>query len=446
MAVSKYRLPLHSQIFIGMIVGILGGIIVKYTVGDKEIIGRIIAWIAPVGDIFMNFIFMMVIPLILSALTMGVSEVGDLGKLGRLGWKMLRYTIIVTAISVFIGLALVTIVQPGKSLSIENREALSRQYEEKAEKIQSDAVTAKERSIGEIITNIVPRNPIAEMVYAFDPGHRGGGLLAVMFFSLVLGIALASSDQEKVKPVKDFLAGLYEVVMKVIQFAMKLAPFGVAALLFELTVELGISILMVLLQYVLLVIGALALHMFVTYSLILKYFSGMSPMRFFRDIKEVMVTAFSTSSSNATLPIAIKTSIEKLRIKKDISHFVLTIGSTANQNGTALYEGITVLFLAQCFGVELDMYDQIIVLVTCILAGVGTAGVPGGSLPVIVLILISVGVPGKSIALIYGVDRILDMCRTVLNVTGDLTAAAYINHSENKHLQEKAPDSESTAY
>jgi DAACS family dicarboxylate/amino acid:cation (Na+ or H+) symporter len=225
---------------------------------------------------------------------------------------------------------------------------------------------------------------------------------------------------------------MYEVVMKIIGFAMKLAPFGIMALLFVLTVNMGWSILSVLLKYVLLVLGALAFHQFVTYSIILRYFAGRNPGRFFGQVKDVMLTAFSTSSSNATLPTAIDASINKLGISKDVTNFTLTIGSTGNQHGTALYEGITILFLAQCFGVELSTGSQIMVVFISILAGMGTAGVPGGSLPVMMLILVSIGVPGESIALIYGVDRILDMSRTVLNVTGDLTAAAYIQYSEDK--------------
>src|SRR5690606_25815222 len=278
----------------------------------------------------------------------------------------------------------------------------------------------------------VPKNPLEDMTRAFDSNYLGGGLLAVMFFALIFGIAMASVDQEKTAPVKAFFEGLYEIVIKIIGYAMRLAPYGVAALLFNLTVSVGASFLLELLKYVLIVLVALAIHQFVTYSIILKFFARRNPLEFFKKSSEVVITAFSTSSSNATLPTAIKVSIEKLKIPKPIANFVLTIGSTANQNGTALFEGITVLFLAQCFNVELSLTSQVTVVFLCILAGIGTAGVPGGSLPVIVTILVSIGVPGEAIGLIYGVDRILDMSRTVLNVTGDVTAAAYIQRVQEK--------------
>jgi len=297
------------------------------------------------------------------------------------------------------------------------------------EKIQGNAEIAKTKSLADVLTAIIPKNPVEDMARAFDPTYSGGGLLALMFFSLMLGIALSIADQEKVAPVKKFLEGVYEVVMIVISIGMKLAPYGVAALLFNLTANMGFSVLKLLLSFVMVVILALSLHMFGTYSLLLRFWCKMKPSFFFSNIQEVMLTAFSTSSSNATLPTAIRVCNEKLKIPRDITNFVLTIGSTANQNGTALYEGITVLFLAQCFGVDLTLTQQIFVVVMSILGGVGTAGVPGGSLPIIMLILVSVGVPGESIMLIYGVDRILDMCRTVLNVTGDLTAAVYVNQA-----------------
>src|SRR5690606_19803744 len=279
---------------------------------------------------------------------------------------------------------------------------------------------------------IVPKNPLEEMAKAFEPGHEGGGLLSVMFFALIFGIAMTAVGPEKTATLKLFLEGLYEIVIKIIGYAMKLAPYGVAALLFNMVVNVGANFLISLLWYVAIVLVALAIHQFIVYAVILKYFAKRKPYQFMKDMGEVTLTAFSTSSSNATLPTAIRVSIEKLKIPKSIAHFVLTIGSTGNQNGTALFEGITVLFLAQVFDVELSVGSQITVVLLCILAGVGTAGVPGGSLPVIVTILISIGVPGEAIALIYGVDRILDMSRTTLNVNGDITAAAYIQYTEEK--------------
>ncbi len=425
-------MKLHTKIFIGMIVGIVGGLVVKSMGLPQETISTIMKWADPIGRIFMNMIFMMVIPLILSALILGVAEIGDLKKLGRMGFKLMVYTVVVSFIAVMIGVSMVNIFNPGKRISEDTREYLVSEFSDNAQRAQGYSELAQERTVGDILVQIVPKNPLEEMAKAFEPGHTGGGLLSVMFFALIFGVAMAAVGPEKTRPVKEFLEGLYEIVIKVIGYAMSLAPYGVAALLFNMVVNVGADFLVSLLWYVVIVIAALAIHQFVVYAIILKYFANRKPYQFMKDMSEVTLTAFSTSSSNATLPTAIRVSIEKLKIPKPIAHFVLTVGSTGNQNGTALFEGITVLFLAQCFNVDLSFASQITVVLLCILAGVGTAGVPGGSLPVIVTILVSIGVPGESIALIYGVDRILDMARTTLNVNGDITAAAYIQHAEEK--------------
>lgn len=439
MNASRRSFPLHTKIFIGMVVGIIAGAVVQALNLDKETVDQITRYVKPVGDIFLRMIFMMVIPLIISALTLGVAELGDLKKVGRVGLRTLVYTIIVSAISVLIGVTMVKVFQPGSGLSSQDKQALLERYAGTSATLQQNVQNTK--GIGEILTTLVPRNPLEDMTRAFDPTYTGGGILAIMFFALMLGIALTVADQDKVVAFKQFLEGLYEIVMKIIGFGMKLAPFGVASLLFVLTATLGFAILTAVLKFVIVVIVALAIHQFITYSLLLKFLGKMNPGYFFKNVTEVMLTAFSTSSSNATLPTAIRVAIEKLKLPKDITHFVLTIGSTANQNGTALYEGIAVLFIAQCFGVELDLPRQILVVILAVLGGVGTAGVPSGSLPIIMLILISIGVPGEGIAIIYGVDRILDMCRTVLNVTGDLTAAVYVSRTESELAENRLEDS-----
>jgi len=426
------KVALHTRILVGMGIGVLAGLIVKQLGLDPETLNTIIKWVEPVGQIFLRMVFMTVIPLVFSALVLGIAEIGDLKRVGRIGVRLLIYSLVVSTISVFIGIALVNTFEPGHSLTPETRDYLTEKFHDNSEVASANAAIAQERTVGDILTNIVPKNPLADMVGAFDTSYTGGGLLAVMFFALIFGIGMASVDEEKSATLKSFLEGMYEVVIKIIGYAMQLAPYGVAALLFNLTVNVGASFLMVLLKYVLIVLGGLAIHQFVTYSIVLKFFANRNPLDFFKKSTEVILTAFSTSSSNATLPTAISVSINKLKIPKPIANFVLTIGSTANQNGTALFEGITVLFLAQCFNVELSLLSQITVVFLAILAGIGTAGVPGGSLPVIVTILVSIGVPGEAIGLIYGVDRILDMSRTVLNVTGDITAAAYIQHVEEK--------------
>jgi DAACS family dicarboxylate/amino acid:cation (Na+ or H+) symporter len=290
------------------------------------------------------------------------------------------------------------------------------------------------KSIVDTLLDIIPRNPLEDAVRAFDASYRGGGLLAVMFFSLVFGVALATIDRSKTAGLVAAIEGLYEVVMKIISFAMRLAPFGVAALMFTISARLGFGIVGVLSKYVGVVLAGLALHQFGVYGLLVRLLARMSPIVFFKKIREVMLVAFSTSSSNATLPTALRVTEQRLGVPRHIAGFVLTLGSTGNQNGTALFEGVTVLFLAQFFGVHLTVAQQIQVVLMSILAGVGTAGVPGGSLPLIVIVLQSVGVPGEGIGVILGVDRILDMCRTTVNVTGDVACAAYVARSEGYEL------------
>jgi DAACS family dicarboxylate/amino acid:cation (Na+ or H+) symporter len=275
------------------------------------------------------------------------------------------------------------------------------------------------------------------MVYAFDPNYRGGGLLAIMFFALVFGIAMAMSSQEKIEGLNKTLQGVYEVLMKIIGYAMKLAPIGVAGLIFSTTSQLGLKIISILSLYIIVVLSGLLIHLIFTYGAIIRYALKRNPVSFFKEITEVMLTAFSTSSSNATLPTTLRTSIEKLKIDKDIANFVLTVGSTANQNGTALYEGITVLFLAQFYGIDLSFVQQLLVVFLSILAGVGTAGVPGGSLPLVLMVLITVGIPAEGIGIILGVDRILDMSRTVVNVSGDIVLAGWIDITERNRQIKK---------
>jgi len=287
----------------------------------------------------------------------------------------------------------------------------------------------------QIIIDIIPRNPFVDIVNAFDPNYKGGGLLAVMFFALIFGIALAAIKSERTETLTKFLEGLYDVVMKIIDFAMKLAPYGVAALIFSVSSQLGFQIISLLLLYVLVVLSALLIHLLVTYGSILKFIIKLSPIDFFKAITEVIITAFSTSSSNATLPTTLRVTSEKLNVDKDIANFVLTVGSTANQNGTALFEGITVLFLAQFYGIDLSIGQQFLVVILSIIAGVGTAGVPGGSLPMIVLVLQTVGIPAEGIGIIFGVDRLLDMSRTVVNVTGDIVLALWVDKSEGETLK-----------
>jgi DAACS family dicarboxylate/amino acid:cation (Na+ or H+) symporter len=431
---TRRPLPLHTKILIGLVVGAVIGIAVNLIFGRHPNVEWTVRNITyPAGQVFLRMIFMVVIPLIFSALTLGVAQLGDVRRLGRVGLKTFGYTLIVTSVSVIIGLTLVNTIQPGRGLPEESRSILLETFAvEAADKVER---AAEAKSAVQTLVDIIPRNPFEDIVGAFDSSYTGGGILSVMFFSLVLGVALALSDQQKTGTLLSVLEGIYEAVMKIIGFAMKLAPYGVAALLFSVTARLGFDVIRLLIKYVLVVLVGLAIHQFIVYSLLVRSLARISPLGFFRSVREVMITAFSTSSSNATLPTAIRVTEQNLGVPRHITGFVLTLGSTANQNGTALYEGVTVLFLAQFFGVDLTFAEQVTVVLMSVLAGIGTAGVPGGSLPVIVLVLEAVGVPGEGIGIILGIDRLLDMCRTVLNVTGDITAAAYVARSEGYELR-----------
>jgi len=375
---------------------------------------------------------MIVVPLIFVAIVLGVADFKDIRKIGRIGGKAIAFTLVITTVSVLIGIVAVNVIQPGKQISEVDRNTLIQTISGN-EPVTKIVQTAKEsKDIIQIIIDIVPRNPFAEVVYAFDPNYRGGGLLSFMFFALVFGIAMSMVNPKRTEVLNQTLQGIYDILMKIIDFAMKLAPFGVAALIYTTTSQLGFQVISLLMSYVSIVLIALLIHVLFTYSIILKYLVKINPITFFKNIAEVIVTAFSTSSSNATLPTSIRVTNEKFKLDKDITNFVLTVGSTANQNGTALYEGITVLFLAQFYGIDLSLSSQLVIILLSILAGVGTAGVPGGSLPLIVVVLQTVGIPPESIGIILGVDRILDMSRTVVNVTGDIVLTCWIDKSERK--------------
>jgi dicarboxylate/amino acid:cation (Na+ or H+) symporter, DAACS family len=425
----------HKKIFIGLAVGVVLGLICNFFFSDYPELDWILRnVISPVGQVFLRIIFMAVIPLIFSALALGVAELGDVRQLGRIGLKTFLFTVLLTSISVLVGMTLVNVVRPGEGLSDAQRQSLMSTISTSSA-TKTVAQAAETKSIVQTLLEIIPKNPLADAVGAFDENYRGGGILALMFFSLFVGIALALVRSERTAVFEQMLQGLYDVVMKIIDIAMKLAPYGVAALVFVVSARLGVNVVLLLGKFVLVVLAGLLIQMFVVYSIMLKYAAKVSPWKFFKRIEEVIVTAFSTSSSNVTLPTALRVTEENLHVPGRISRFVLTLGSTANQNGTALYEGVTVLFLAQFFGVDLSFSQQITVVLAAVLAGIGTAGVPGGSLPVIVLVLQSVGVPGESIAVIFGVDRILDMSRTVLNVVGDITAAMYVARSEGTEIE-----------
>ena len=377
-----------------------------------------------VGNVFLALIFMVVVPLLFAALVNGVAEIGEVARVGKTGLRALAMTVVLSSIAVGIGLAAVNAIRPGEALSAETRAKL--QQDMNVEEAKKRAAVAEEKNDPPVL-GLIPRNPTLEATRALT-----GGLLPFMVFALIFGMALASIEPERAMPVKAFFEGLFLVSQKMIEFAMKLAPIGVFGLAFRSFSTLGYSVLGALGLYVLTVLGALAIHFFVTYPVVLKLVAKRNPWQFFRQLKPVILTAFATSSSNATLPIALKTAEEEVGLPRDTSSFVLTVGATANQNGTALFEGITILFLCQFVGVNLDLGQQLTVMGLSIVAGIGTAGVPGGAWPMIGSIIPRFGVPSETIGVVLGIDRILDMSRTVLNVVGDVTIAACVAQMEGQ--------------
>ena len=405
---------------IGFLAGIVGGIAARMLLGDDPRLARFIEYVAgPAGQIFLRLLFMLVVPLVFSALALGVAGLGDVRSLGRVGLRTLVYTVVVSSIAVVLGIVLVNALRPGDGLSPELRERMLEGASERAS-VLSRAEAPK--SGLDLLVAIVPSNPIK--------AAADGDMLAVMFFAVMIGVGLILTRTDAARSFERALEGLYDVTLRLIHLVIEVAPIGVAALLFTLTAQLGYEILGQLARYVGVVVLALGIHQFVVYSLAVRLLGGMSPIAFFRGIRDAMVMAFSTASSNATLPTALAVAEDELRLPPQISRFVLTVGATANQNGTALFEGVTVLFLAQFFGVDLSFAQQLLVVGICILGGIGTAGVPAGSIPVVAMILGVVGVPVEGIGMILGVDRFLDMCRTTLNVTGDLAAAVVVSRGE----------------
>jgi DAACS family dicarboxylate/amino acid:cation (Na+ or H+) symporter len=388
--------------------------------GQAAAVGWVVHYVAqPVGQVFLRMLFMIVVPLIFTSLVLGVNGIGDVRKLGRIGGKTFAVFLGTTALAVGLGLFLVNVIQPGNGISPEARVQLMETFAEAAsQKVEALAQTG----FGiQTFVQIVPRNPV-------DAAARGD-MLALIFFSVVFGLALALVPRGQGDPVLRVVEGIGKAVEVMIGFAMQLAPLGVAALLFSVTAQFGFAVLRSLGMYVVVVLLGLLVHQFGTLSLVARFSAGLTWRDFHGRIRSLMATAFSTSSSNATLPTTLKTA-EDFGVPREIAGFVLPLGATVNMNGTALFEGVTVLFLAQAFGLELGFATQLVVVVLVILTAIGASGVPSGSIPLLAGILETVGVPGEGIALILGVDRILDMCRTVPNVTGDLLTSILVSRSE----------------
>ena len=426
---KKRGLELQWQMLIGFVIGLVSGLIVYSTQRDAAWVETFTTYVTqPIGQIFLRLLFMLVIPLLFSALVVGISEMGEIRSLKRVGLRTLAYTVVVSAIAVAVSLAVVNLLQPGAGV---DRAAAAELLAQSAGRAGAIVKAGTEQPSGiDAFISIVPTNLVEAM-------GSNSAILSVMFFALFFGIGLLLTDTPASRTLQRGFEGLFDVTMRLILVVIKLAPIAVACFMFNLAALFGWDLLIRLSAYVGVVLLALGIQMFIVYPILLATLGRKGPVSFFREIQEAAVMAFSTASSNATLPTALRVADVKLKLPRRISRFVLTIGATANQNGTAMFEGVTVLFLAQFFGIELSLWQQLTVMLVCILGGIGTAGVPAGSLPVVALILAMVGIDPQAIALVLGVDRFLDMCRTTLNVTGDLVAAQVISAQEP--LDEVAP-------
>jgi DAACS family dicarboxylate/amino acid:cation (Na+ or H+) symporter len=426
---SGRGMALHTKILIGLILGAAGGTLSNLVFkGTPQLMWLVDNVLNPIGQVFLRMLLMVLVPLVFTSVALGVASLGDPRRIGRIGLKTLGFFLGTTAMAVVIGLSISNAVRPGDSIDEATRSALMEEFSGQAGQ-RVEQAQAERFGISTFV-NIGPRNPVQ--------AAASGDMLGLIFFSLMFGLALTLLPGEKSEPVMKVVSGIGDVVMVIIGFAMKLAPIGVFGLIFTVTAKFGYQFLGSLLLYVLTVLGGLAIHQFLIIPFLAKVLAGVGPLQFLRGAEEQMITAFSTSSSNATLPTSIKVATRNFGVPQEIAGFVLPLGATMNMNGTALFEGMTVLFLAQVFGIPLDIPTQIIVVVMSVITAVGVAGVPSGSIPLLVMVLGMVGVPGEGIALILGVDRILDMCRTVPNVTGDLLTSLWITKSEGLKLKPAA--------
>lgn len=426
---------LHTKILIGLGVGVIFGLIVNWSLGgnDPRVASIINNFTQPVGVLFLSLLLMIVVPLVFSSLVVGVAGIGDIRKLGRIGLKSFGYCLVISAISVIIGLVLANTIRPGERID----PTVAAQLKEKFSGSATNAADAQKKAADAARSD----SPLMQAVKTIVPSNVFNSLsgttpnmLHVMFFALLIGIAITLLPEPVSAPFVSVMESVFAITSKIIDIIMKFAPYAVACLLFNNIAQFGLDLLQSLAWFVITVLLGLSIHFFGVYSLSVALLSKINPLEFFKRVRTVIVTAFSTSSSNATLPTALRVSEENLGVPKDINSFVLTVGATANQNGTALYEGITVLFLAQLAGADLDFGTQLMVVYLAIIGGIGTAGVPSGSIPFIIGILAMINVNPALIAIIIGVDRILDMCRTTLNVVGDLTAATFVARSEGYTL------------
>ncbi|HIG74200.1 MAG TPA: dicarboxylate/amino acid:cation symporter [Bacteroidetes bacterium] len=421
---------LHWQIILGLLLGLAYGVLAAQNGWGAFTT----AWIKPFGTIFITALKLIAVPLVLASLITGVASLSDLRKLSRIGGKTIGIYLMTTAIAVTIGVVLADVIQPGGGFSPELRDDLIEAF--------GDDVDARMTSIEE--AGIRDRGPLQFLVdavseNAFASFSDNRSMLQVVVIAILFGIGLVQIPRERAAPVLAFFEGLNDVVIKLVDIVMLLAPIGVFALLADTIVSTAgddpgriMELLLALVKYMLVVLLGLAIHTFVTYPTVLKVLSPMKLKTFFSGIAPAQLVAFSTSSSGATLPVTMERCEEELGVSEEVSSFVLPLGATINMDGTALYQAVATLFIAQAFALDLGLGAQLTIVLTAVLASIGTAAVPGAGIIMLVIILEAVGVPAAGIALILGVDRILDMCRTVTNVTGDAMVATVVAATEDQ--------------
>lgn len=397
------KLQLTTKIFIGLILGVIVGMLLQ---GNPDVA---VKFIKPFGTLFLNLIKMIIVPLVFSSLIVGAASIGDPKSLGRIGGKTLGYYMVTTAIAVTIGLVLSKVFTPGAGLSIP--------VDATAEAVEAPALV-------DTLINIIPKNPLQGIV--------SGNILQVIAFALFMGIGCTALPDEKAKPFIDFFDSVAEIMYKITAFIMMLAPFGVFALIVPVVATYGLDVLLPLAKVIVAVYIGCILHAVITYSTAVKLFAKIGVSKFFKGIAPAAVTAFSTTSSSGTLPVTIRSTRENLGVSEKISSFVLPLGATINMDGTALYQGVCALFLAQVYGIDLTLGQMMTIVLTATLGSIGTAGVPGAGFIMLTLVLQSVGLPLEGLVLIGGIDRILDMARTSLNVIGDASCAVVVASTENE--------------
>ena len=422
------KLELHWKIIIGLVLGLLFGMLAA-TQGWGVFVSN---WISPFGKIFINLLKLIAVPLVLSSLITGVASLSDLKKLSRIGGRTISIYIATTAVAVTIGLISVNMLQPGSTVPEDMKSKLQDTYQSSVSGRVEAAEEVKDRSALQPIVDMVPGN-------FFSSASNNRNMLQVVFVAIIIGIALIQINKNKAKPVLDFFEGINELVIKLVDNIMLMAPYGVFALIADTITSIAgnninnvLELLGALGFYMFAVIIGLLLQTLITYTIVLKLFSKMPLKKFYQGLAPAQLLAFSTSSSGATLPVTMERCEEKLGVSEEVSSFVLPLGATINMDGTALYQAVAAVFIAQTLGMDLTLGAQLTIVLTAVLASIGTAAVPGAGVIMLVIILEAISVPSAGIALILGVDRILDMLRTVTNVTGDASVAVAVASSEGE--------------